>query len=121
MSRRPSSVRLTLPTRADRPSPPPPLPLPCPSLILSTSLSLARRFARSDALLEAGTAGLYNKVKGIPKGIAFPTSLSINSTLQNFSPLPSDPTAATVLVANDVVKIALGAHIDGHAVVSAET
>lgn len=56
------------------------------------------------------------------KGIAFPTCLSVNGTLQNFSPSPSDETAATnVLASNDLVKIALGAHIDGYAVLVAET
>ncbi|KAK4704218.1 hypothetical protein P7C70_g1994, partial [Phenoliferia sp. Uapishka_3] len=78
--------------------------------------------AEGDRLLEAGTAALYNKVKGLPKGIAFPTSLSVNSKLQNFSPVPSDEEgAATVLASNDLVKIALGAHIDGYAVIAAET
>lgn len=77
--------------------------------------------AEGDRLLEEGTAALYNKVKGIPKGIAFPTCLSVNATLQNFSPLPSDASAGTNLAANDLVKICLGAHIDGYAVVVAET
>ncbi|SCZ94027.1 BZ3500_MvSof-1268-A1-R1_Chr6-1g08374 [Microbotryum saponariae] len=75
-----------------------------------------------DKLIEQGVAGLYNKVKGLPKGVAFPTSLSINSNLQNYNPLPSDKSAtATTLAQNDVVKICLGAHIDGYAVVAAET
>ncbi|KAL8278828.1 hypothetical protein RQP46_008699 [Phenoliferia psychrophenolica] len=78
--------------------------------------------SEGDKLLEAGTAALYNKVKGVPKGIAFPTCLSVNGTLQNFSPLPSDPEASViVLKKDDLVKISLGAHIDGYAVVSAET
>ena len=55
-------------------------------------------------------------------GIAFPTCLSVNGTLQNFSPLPSDAAASVItLASDDVLKISLGAHIDGYAVVSAET
>lgn len=56
-----------------------------------------------------------------PTGIAFPTSLSVNSTLQNFTPLPTDADAQKTLAANDVVKICLGAHIDGYPVIAAET
>lgn len=57
-----------------------------------------------------------------PAGIAYPTTLSINSVIQNLCPLPSDANAATnVLVDNDVVKIVMGAHIDGYAVITAET
>lgn len=59
---------------------------------------------------------------GTTVGIAFPTTLSINSILQHLAPLGSDANASTnVLVANDLVKIVMGAHIDGYAVISAET
>ncbi|KZV73012.1 proliferation-associated protein 1 [Peniophora sp. CONT] len=77
-----------------------------------------------DKLLEEGTRGVYNKaVKGVkvPKGIAFPTSISVNNTVAHFSPLASDPSADLTLAKDDVVKLHLGAHIDGFAAVSAET
>ncbi|KAJ1307341.1 hypothetical protein OPQ81_001447 [Rhizoctonia solani] len=50
-----------------------------------------------------------------------PTSISVNNCVSHYSPVPSDPLANTALVKGDVVKIHLGAHIDGFASVSAET
>ncbi|KAG6853973.1 hypothetical protein C0991_011835 [Blastosporella zonata] len=77
-----------------------------------------------DKLIEAGTAGVYNKsVKGVKvsKGLAFPTSISVNNAVAHFSPLASDPQSEQVLAKDDVVKIQLGAQIDGFASISAET
>ncbi|KXN80738.1 Proliferation-associated protein 2G4 [Leucoagaricus sp. SymC.cos] len=77
-----------------------------------------------DKLLEQGTGVVYNKpVKGVKvnKGIAFPTCVSVNNAVAHFSPLPSDPQAAQTLAKGDVVKIQLGAHIDGFAAITAET
>ncbi|KAJ3744449.1 peptidase M24, structural domain-containing protein [Lentinula detonsa] len=77
-----------------------------------------------DKLLEEGTGAVYNKpVKGtkVSKGIAFPTCVSVNNTVSHFSPLASDPQASQILAKDDVVKLHLGAHIDGFAAVSAET
>jgi methionine aminopeptidase len=72
-------------------------------------------------------------------GIAFPTSISVNNVVSHFSPLSyfspfffpfsisrfaiisSDSTASLKLSKHDVVKIHLGAHIDGFAAVHAET
>ncbi|RPD60115.1 proliferation-associated protein 1 [Lentinus tigrinus ALCF2SS1-7] len=77
-----------------------------------------------DKLLEQGTGAVYNKsVKGVKvsKGIAFPTCVSVNNTVAHFSPLESDPSSNQTLTKGDVVKLHLGAHIDGYAAVSAET
>ncbi|KAI5886035.1 proliferation-associated protein 1 [Schizophyllum commune H4-8] len=77
-----------------------------------------------DKLIEAGLGGVYNKpVKGVrtPKGIAFPTCISVNNCVAHFSPLASDPQSELTLAKDDVVKIHLGAHIDGFASISAET
>ncbi|KAI0671777.1 proliferation-associated protein 1 [Trametes maxima] len=77
-----------------------------------------------DKLIEQGTGAVYNKsVKGVKvsKGVAFPTSVSVNNTVAHFSPLSSDPSAGQTLAAGDVVKLHLGAHIDGFAAVAAET
>ncbi|PAV16518.1 proliferation-associated 1 [Pyrrhoderma noxium] len=77
-----------------------------------------------DKLLEQGTGAVYNKaVKGVKvaKGIAFPTSISVNNCVAHFSPLASDPASTLTLQKDDVVKVHLGAHIDGFASVSAET
>ncbi|CED82908.1 Metallopeptidase [Phaffia rhodozyma] len=74
-----------------------------------------------DRLIEEGVAAVYNK-KGvkISKGIAFPTSLSVNNVVSHFSPLVSD-TGVPVLAKGDVVKVQLGAQIDGYASIHAET
>jgi len=77
-----------------------------------------------DKLLEQGTGAVYNKaVKGVKvtKGISFPTCISVNNTVAHFSPLASDPEASRALAKDDVVKIQLGAHIDGFAAISGET
>ncbi|KAF8150786.1 peptidase M24, structural domain-containing protein [Crassisporium funariophilum] len=77
-----------------------------------------------DKLVEKGTGSVYNKaVKGVrvTKGVAFPTSISVNNTVAHFSPLASDPQASQALAKGDVVKIQLGAHIDGFAAISGET
>jgi len=77
-----------------------------------------------DKLLEEATGAVYNKpVKGVkvPKGIAFPTCVSVNHAVAHFSPLASDSLASQVLTKDDVVKIHIGAHIDGFAAISAET
>jgi curved DNA binding protein len=55
------------------------------------------------------------------KGVAFPTSISVNNTVAHFSPLSTDPSASQTLAKDDVVKIHLGAHIDGFAAIHAET
>jgi len=75
-------------------------------------------------LIEQGTKGVYNKsVKGVKvnKGIAFPTSISVNNAVAHFSPLASDALSSQVLAKDDVVKIQLGAQIDGFASITAET
>jgi len=77
-----------------------------------------------DKLIEEGTDAVYNKaVKGVkvPKCIAFPTCISVNNCVAHFSPLASDPASSQVLAKDDVVKVHLGAHIDGFASVAAET
>jgi len=56
------------------------------------------------------------------KGLAFPTSISVNSIICHFSPLPSDTVNCQLKLAkDDVVKITIGAHIDGYASINAET
>lgn len=77
-----------------------------------------------DKLLEQGTGAVYNKsVKGVKvnKGISFPTCISVNNAVAHFSPLASDTQSEQILSKGDVVKLQLGAHIDGFAAISAET
>jgi methionine aminopeptidase len=54
-------------------------------------------------------------------GLAFPTSVSVNNCVAHFSPLASDPLSSQTLAKGDVVKLHVGAHIDGFAAISAET
>lgn len=55
-------------------------------------------------------------------GIAFPSTLSVNNVLQHFSPVESDKEAAAqTFKKDDVVKVVVGAHIDGYPIVSGET
>ncbi|RUP25700.1 peptidase M24, structural domain-containing protein [Jimgerdemannia flammicorona] len=69
-----------------------------------------------DKAIEEGTKGVYNKDK-TQKGIGFPTCISVNNIICNFSPLPSDPEAASVIKTGDM----LGAQIDGFAAIVAHT
>lgn len=64
------------------------------------------------------TNQLFKKPE-IKKGIAFPTCVSVNNCICHYSPLKSD--APIVLKDGDVVKIDLGAHIDGFIAVAAHT
>lgn len=45
----------------------------------------------------------------------------MNNCVAHFSPLESDPLSSQTLAKGDVVKLHVGAHIDGFAAVSAET
>lgn len=62
---------------------------------------------------------MFKKEKDIKKGIAFPTCLSINNCICHFSPARNDPDYE--LKDGDVVKVDLGAHVDGFIAVAAHT
>lgn len=72
-----------------------------------------------DKLLLEETAKVFKKEKELKKGIAFPTCLSVNNCICHFSPLESD--TDVVLKDGDVVKIDLGAHVDGFIAAVAHT
>nr|XP_043070095.1 proliferation-associated protein 2G4 isoform X1 [Drosophila bipectinata] len=74
---------------------------------------------QGDNLLTEETGKVYKKEKDLKKGIAFPTCLSVNNCVCHFSPAKND--ADYTLKAGDVVKIDLGAHIDGFIAVAAHT
>ncbi|RMZ83230.1 hypothetical protein DV738_g1221, partial [Chaetothyriales sp. CBS 135597] len=68
---------------------------------------------KGDKLLEEEISKVY-KGKKITKGIATPTTVSPSSYVTPFTPLVSDPAdAAITLKAGELVKIQLGAQIDG--------
>lgn len=73
--------------------------------------------AFGDLLIEKQCAEIF-KNKEIEKGIAFPTCVSVNDMVCNFSPFPEE---SKVLAAGDIVKVDLGCHIDGYVAVAANT
>lgn len=77
-----------------------------------------------DELLEEEVSKIYNskKNKVESKGIAFPTSVSPNAIADHLSPISADDEAANLTLKNgDVVKIRLGAQIDGFASIVSDT
>jgi len=72
-----------------------------------------------DKQLIERTSKVFRKDKEMKKGIAFPTCVSVNNCICHFSPLRSEPDVK--LKTGDVVKIDLGAHIDGFCSVCAHT
>ncbi|KAK7497503.1 hypothetical protein BaRGS_00011143 [Batillaria attramentaria] len=72
-----------------------------------------------DKRLLEETSKVFKKDKEMKKGIAFPTCISVNNCICHFSPLKSDPD--TKLQDGDMVKIDLGAHVDGFIAVAAHT
>ncbi|KAI5794195.1 peptidase M24, structural domain-containing protein [Pyronema domesticum] len=84
----------------------------------ATILSLCQK---GDELLEAETAKVY-KGKKISKGIAFPTTVSPNDILTPYTPIASDAAEAEIVIKEgDVLKIQLGAQIDGLPGIVADT
>lgn len=65
------------------------------------------------------TGKVYKKEKDLKKGIAFPTCLSVNNCVCHYSPTKND--SDCILRDGDVVKIDLGAHIDGFIAVACHT
>ncbi|GBM41829.1 Proliferation-associated protein 2G4 [Araneus ventricosus] len=72
-----------------------------------------------DQMLEEETGKVFKKEKEMKKGIAFPTCVSVNNCICHFSPLKSE--ADYILKDGDMVKLDLGAHIDGFVAVVAHT
>merc|ERR1719491_243149 len=61
----------------------------------------------------------FKKDKKLIKGIAFPTCISVNNCICHYSPLTTEPDQA--MADGDMVKIDMGAHIDGFIAVVAHT
>jgi len=72
-----------------------------------------------DSLLLEETNKVFKKEKDLKKGIAFPTCLSVNNCICHFSPLVSDTDVE--LKDGDMVKIDLGAQVDGFIAAVAHT
>ncbi|XP_053672736.1 proliferation-associated protein 2G4 [Anopheles nili] len=74
---------------------------------------------KGDQMLAQEAEKKYKNEEGMKKGVAFPTCLSVNNCICHFSPARND--TDYLLKENDVVKIDMGAHIDGFIAVSAHT
>ncbi|KAK6111431.1 DNA-binding protein 42 kDa [Brugia pahangi] len=72
-----------------------------------------------DRLMNERIAKVFKKEKDTLKGIAMPTCISINNCVCHFSPLRSDP--PIIIKDGQMVKIDLGAHIDGFIATAAHT
>ncbi|CAD6196786.1 unnamed protein product [Caenorhabditis auriculariae] len=72
-----------------------------------------------DKLITEKTGKMYKKEKGITKGIAMPTCVSVDNCICYYSPLRSDP--VLTLKNGQVVKVELGVHIDGFIATLAHT
>lgn len=66
-----------------------------------------------DSFIEAELLKVFSnkKSKKLERGIAFPTCLSVNEVCGHYSPCHDE---STKLQTEDLVKIELGAHIDGY-------
>ena len=80
---------------------------------------LKKRLQKSTRAKRSSKVG--NLIMELTTGIAFPTAISPNNAVAHLSPLESEPEAEITLKVGDVVKIALGAHIDGFAGILADT
>mmetsp|Transcript_29132 Transcript_29132/g.98235 ORF Transcript_29132/g.98235 Transcript_29132/m.98235 type:complete len:409 (-) Transcript_29132:95-1321(-) len=77
-----------------------------------------------DSVILAKCASIYaKKVKGklLEKGVAFPTSVSVNECVCHNSPLESDANVDPPLAEGDVVKLDVGCYVDGYIAVAAHT
>ncbi|XP_052893166.1 proliferation-associated protein 2G4 [Anopheles moucheti] len=74
---------------------------------------------KGDNMMAQDAVKKYKNEEDMKKGVAFPTCLSVNNCICHFSPARNDPDY--LLKENDVVKIDMGAHIDGFIAVMAHT
>ncbi len=78
---------------------------------------------KTDQHMKDSLSKVYQKVRHF-KGLAFPTSISVNEVCGNYSPVAEESSEAfeyRVLSEGDVAKIDLGVHINGFAAVIAHT
>jgi curved DNA binding protein len=72
-----------------------------------------------DKIIIGETSNVFKKEKEMRRGIAFPTSISINNCICHYSPAKSDPDVK--LKNGDLIKIDMGGHIDGFIAVVAHS
>lgn len=86
-----------------------------------TGASILELCKDGDAQLVEATNKIYKGKKDMSKGVAFPTTISPNHVVAHLSPLDHEPEAKWELKKGDVVKICLGAQIDGYGSIAADT
>ncbi|KAJ2489698.1 hypothetical protein IWW37_003755 [Coemansia sp. RSA 2050] len=86
--------------------------------VVVPGISVASLCSYADSLVTAYTHSVHRKETDIERGASYPTTVSVNNIIQNCSPSPSED---TLLQEGDVVKIEVGAHIDGYVASAAHT
>lgn len=74
-----------------------------------------------DDRIQEEAAKLFKREKTMKKGPAFPTSISVNNIICHYAPISGEDNEIMTLKDEDLVKINLGAHIDGFAAVAGHT
>ncbi|KAJ2821107.1 hypothetical protein FBU31_005012 [Coemansia sp. 'formosensis'] len=86
--------------------------------VVVPGISVASLCSYADSLVSAYTKSVHRKETEIERGASYPATVSVNNIIQNCSPSPSED---TLLQEGDVVKIEVGAHIDGYVASAAHT
>uniref|UniRef100_A0A914MVG1 Peptidase M24 domain-containing protein n=1 Tax=Meloidogyne incognita TaxID=6306 RepID=A0A914MVG1_MELIC len=86
---------------------------------LKVDAEIGQLCSRGDARILELTSNLFKREKNVQKGIAMPTCISIDNCVCHFSPLRSEP--PVLLKEGQVVKVDLGAHVDGYIATAAHT
>lgn len=92
---------------------------------LQVVINATKAGAKVVDLCKLGDETITDKVqsmfRGVEKGIAFPTSVSVNACVCHNSPVPGEETTPQVIALGDVVRIDLAVHIDGYCAQVAHT
>ncbi|KAJ2668311.1 hypothetical protein IWW42_005283 [Coemansia sp. RSA 1085] len=78
--------------------------------VVVPGMSVAAVCSYADQLIEANCQAVFRKETTIERGVAFPSTVSVNRIIQNYAPGQTDD---YVLCEGDVAKIDISAHIDG--------
>ena len=87
--------------------------------LIKAGASVCETCINADKRIEEETSKAFKKNKNLQKGIAIPYCISVNNCICHYSPLNSEPD--TVMQDGDMVKVDMGAHIDGFTAVVAHT
>nr|CAH8853014.1 unnamed protein product [Trichobilharzia regenti]CAH8853016.1 unnamed protein product [Trichobilharzia regenti]CAH8853018.1 unnamed protein product [Trichobilharzia regenti] len=74
-----------------------------------------------DKRINEKVSQFFKKEKEMKKGIAFPTSISLNNIMCHYSPIDGEENDPVEIKNGDLVKINVGAHVDGYAAIVGHT